>query len=182
MILGIVQSTESDEDIDRLVSQLRYRGHECHIVRVGEKAEVDAYVSLSPYPMLAAGPALPTKKAKGTRWAEYREAFAVGVQKVTSKPFAAPPVRGPQDALVIALRAHARRDGKLIEGAELIAWITDKAEAWARGEEHPERFPYHRFIEWLNSAPMESKKPAPNVVDFERAPIAVPVRRVNARF
>lgn len=96
-------------------------------------------------------PKTPKGKKGPSVFTRYREAFALGVQDATRRPFAAPTVKGPEDVLVVALRTHARDGNGLIGGDELLAWLRHHAALWAKQEREPERFPYHRFVEWLNT-------------------------------
>lgn len=125
-------------------------------------------------------PKAPKGKKGPSAFTRYREAFALGVQDTTKRPFAAPTVKGPEDVLVVALRAHARDGERLITGDDLLAWIRHHAALWAKQEREPEKFPYHRFVEWLNTGGhmrAQAKPEAPKRPAYVPLAAATPVAK-----
>lgn len=117
-----------------------------------------------------------TKVKKGPSAAtRYREAFASGVQDATGRPFAAPPVKGPEDVLMVALRTHARNGDELIRGDDLIAWLRYHVAMWAKQSNAPEQFPYHKFVEWLNSGGHKQAQAKPIVSTPKYVPLPAPI-------
>lgn len=127
-------------------------------------------------------PKAPKGKKGPSAFTRYREAFALGVQDTTKRPFAAPTVKGPEDVLVVALRTHARDGERLIGGDELLAWLRHHAALWAKQEREPEKFPYHRFVEWLNTGghlKAQAKPEAPKRPAYVPLAAATPVAKAD---
>jgi hypothetical protein len=126
---------------------------------------------------------------KVTKYTQYRDAFAEGVQAVTGAPFAAAAVKGHQDNLVTALGVHARSGDRILGGDELLAWIRHKAEAWARQTDKHGDFPYNSFVAWLNNGqpsrptgPTAPVRLPETIVDMSQNPELMPRPRRAARF